>query len=138
MKRQPETRHASLVLSSFPTTFVSTIPPSPSLAPLLPRLPCRSRNLHGGLCPRTVFVFSPETSGLVLLFCWHRGVKKDCTLTSRNLKYKYAVKLNVCTIALIKQSIRSFIVKVAFVIKMSDKSEKKLSKKKHITRTLRP
>lgn len=37
MKRQPETRHASLVLSSFPTTFVSTIPPpSPSLSLLLP------------------------------------------------------------------------------------------------------
>lgn len=31
MKRQPETRHASLVLSSFPTTFVSTVPPFLSL-----------------------------------------------------------------------------------------------------------
>lgn len=31
MKRQPETRHAGLVLSSFPTTFVSTVPPFLSL-----------------------------------------------------------------------------------------------------------
>lgn len=38
MKRQPETRHASLVLSSFPTTFVSTIslPSTPLLDPRLP------------------------------------------------------------------------------------------------------
>lgn len=50
MKRQPETRHASLVLSSFPTTFVSTI--SLSSTPLLdPRqLTTTAIFVHDGIC----------------------------------------------------------------------------------------
>jgi len=39
MKRQPETRHASLVLSSFPTTFVSTISASRPFCPLTSSAP---------------------------------------------------------------------------------------------------